>query len=113
MAQMILDVRYSASAVEHINCLAVSKRMNRIDVFQPFGRKGLFEILFADAVDPMTGKLLPPLVDKEPVLIWGLREDAVFSDIQLEELTGLGFNLCYPEPVSLSQDRKSFFSGSK
>ena len=109
MSQMILDVRYGTSAVEHINGLAVAKRMNRIDVLQPFGRQGLFEILFADAVDAMAGKLLPPLVDKEPVLIWGLRGDAVFSDIELEELAGLGFNLYYPEPVSLSQDRKSFF----
>ena len=111
MSQMVLDVRYGTSAVKHINGLAVAKRMNRIDVLQPFGRKGLFEILFADAVDAMAGKLLPPLVDKEPFLVWGLRGDAVFSDIELEELTGLGFNLYDPEPVSLSQDRKGLFFG--
>ena len=113
MSQMVLDVRYGTSAVEHINCLAVAKRMNRIDVLQPFGRQSFFEILFADAVDAMAGKLLPPLVDKDPVLVLGLWGDAVFSDIELEELTGLGFNLCYPEPVSLSQDRKGLFFGVK
>ena len=109
MSQMVLDVRYGTSAVKHINCLAVAKRMNRIDVLQPFGKQSFFEILFADAVDAMASKLLAPLVDKEPVLVLRLREDAVFSDIELEELTGLGFNLRYPEPISLSRDRKSFF----
>ena len=69
MSQMVLDVRYGVSAVEHINGLAVAKRMNRIDVLQPFGRQSFFEILFADAVDAMAGKLLAPLVDKEPFLI--------------------------------------------
>ena len=38
MAQVVLDVRYGTSAVKHINCPAVAKRMNRIDALQPFGR---------------------------------------------------------------------------
>ena len=47
----------------------MTKAMDRVDVIQAFGRKGLFEILFADPVDAMTGERLPPLVDKEDVLI--------------------------------------------
>jgi len=47
----------------------MTKAVDRIDVFKAFGRKGLFEILFADPVDAMTGERLPPLVDKEEVLI--------------------------------------------
>ena len=113
MSQMVLDVRDGMAAVEHINCPAVAKAMNRIDVLEPFGRKGLFEILFADAVDAMAGKFLSPLIDKEPVLIQGLWGDAVFSDIELKEMTGLGFKLYEPEPVSLSQDGQGFFLGIK
>ena len=84
MSQMVLDVRYGMSAVEHVNCSAVTKTIDRIDVFETFGRKGLLEILFADSVDAMTGERLSPLVDKEDVLIWRFRRDPVFSDIELE-----------------------------
>jgi len=54
-----------------------------IDVFKPFGRKSFFEILFTDAIDPMASELLPPLIDKEPVLIWRLWGDTVFPDVEL------------------------------
>ena len=46
MAQMVLDVRYGMSAVEHVNCSAVTKTIDRIDVFETFGRKGLLELFF-------------------------------------------------------------------
>ena len=55
MAQMVLNIRDGMAAVKHIYCTAVTKTMDRIDVIQAFGRKGLFEILFADSVDAMTG----------------------------------------------------------
>jgi|GEM_PF-2868174 hypothetical protein len=61
----------------------------------------------------MTGGRLPSLVDKEDVLIWRLRRNSVFSDIELKKMTGLGFDLYNPEPVSLSQDSHGFFWGSK
>ena len=69
MAQMVLNICDGMAAVKHIYCTAVTKAMDRIDVIQAFGGKGLFEVFFADAVDPMTGERLPPLVDKEDVLI--------------------------------------------
>jgi len=40
-----------------------------IDVFKPLGRKGLLEILFANAVDAMAGEFFSPLIEKEPVLV--------------------------------------------
>ena len=67
--------------------------MNRTDVFKTFRGEGFFEILPADAVDTMTCKFLPPLVDKEPVLIQGFWVDAVFFDIELKQMTGLGLKL--------------------
>jgi len=104
MSQMVLDVRYGTPAVKHIYCPAVTKAMDRIDVLETLGRKGLFEILFADAINAMACQFFTALIDKEPVLIRRLWGDTVFSDIELEEMTGLGLKLYEPEPVSLSQD---------
>ncbi len=69
MAQVVLNIRDGMAAVEHVYCTTVTKAMDRIDVFETFGRKCLFEILFADPVDAMTGERFPSLVDKEDVLI--------------------------------------------
>jgi len=68
MAQMVLNIRDGMAAVKHVYCTAVTKTMDRVDVIQAFGRKGFFEILFADPVDAMTGERLPSLVDKEDAL---------------------------------------------
>jgi len=56
MPQMVLDVRDGMPTVKHIYCPAVTKAVDRIDVFEAFGRKSFFEILFADPVDTMTGE---------------------------------------------------------
>ena len=111
MPQMVLDVRDGIAAIEHVNSPAVTKRVDRIDIFEAFGRKGFFEIFFADTVDAMTGELFSPLVDKKAVLIGRLRGDAVFSDIELEERTGLGLDLYNPKPVPLSQNSHGFVLG--
>ena len=104
MAQMVLDVRDGMATIEHINCSRVTKASNGIDILEAFWSKGLFEILPADAVDAMAGEFLPPLVNKEPVLVHRSWCYAVFSDIGLKEMAGLGLELYEPEPVSLSQD---------
>ena len=46
VAQMVLNIRDGMSAVEHVNCSAVTKTIDRIDVFETFGRKGLLELFF-------------------------------------------------------------------
>ena len=82
----------------------MTETVNGIDILEAFGRKGLFEILFADAIDAMASEFLPPLIDKEPVLIWGLWGDTISSDIELKQMTGLGLKLYEPEAIPLSQD---------
>ena len=109
MAQMVLDVRYGMATIEHINCSRVTEASNGIDIFEAFGSKGLFEIFPADAVDTIAGELLSPLIEKKPVLIEQFWCYAVFPDIGLEEMTGLGLELYEPEPVSFSQDSQGFF----
>ena len=104
MAQMVLDVRDGMATIEHINCSRVTKAANGIDILEAFGGKGLFEIFPADAVDAMAGEFLSPLIEKEPVLVHRFWCYAVFPDIDLEEMAGLGLELYEPEPVSLSQD---------
>ena len=87
----------------------MTKRVYGIDVLEAFGRKGLLEIFFAYAIDAIAGEFLPPLIYKEPVLIWVLWGDTVFSDIELKQMTGLGLKLYDPEPIPLSQDGQSPF----
>ncbi len=72
MAQAILDICYGLTLIEEIYCPGMTKTMDRIDVFEAFRGEGLFEILPADAVDSMASEFSSPLIDKEPVLIWGL-----------------------------------------
>ncbi len=108
VAQMVLNVRDGMATIEHINCSRVTKASDGIDVFKAFRGKGLFEIFPAYAVNTMTGKLLCPLVDKEPVLIHRFWRYAVLFDIDLEEMASLGFELYESEPISLSQDSHSF-----
>ena len=72
------------AAVKHRYCSAVTKTMDGIDILETFRRKCFFEILPADAVYTMASEFLPPLVDKDPVFIWGVWRDTVSSDIELE-----------------------------
>ena len=50
----------------------------------------------------MTGKFLPALIDKDPVLIGRLGIYAVFGDIELEELGGFSFDLYKPVPIAFT-----------
>ncbi len=104
VAQMVLDVRDGMATIEHINCSRVTEASNGIDIFEAFGGKGLFEIFPADAVDAIAGEFLSPLIEKEPVSVHRFWCYAIFSDIGLEEMAGLGLELYEPEPVSLSKD---------
>jgi len=104
VAQMILDVRDGMATIEHINCSRVTEASNGIDILEAFGGKGLFEIFPADAVDAIAGEFLSPLIEKEPVSVHRFWCYAVFPDIGLEEMAGLGLERYEPEPVPLSQD---------
>ena len=83
------------------------------DVFQTFRRQGLFEILLADAVNAMACQFFTALVDKKPVLIRRLRGDAVFSDIELEEMASFWLELYKPEPISFPRIAIVLFRESK
>ena len=56
MSQVVLDVCYGMAAVKHPYCSAVTKTMDGIDILETFRRKGLFEILPADAVYAMASE---------------------------------------------------------
>lgn len=104
MSQMVHDVCDGMAAVVHVDCPAVTKGMDRIDIDESFGRKRFFEVFFADSVDAMTSECLPPLVDKKPVLIRRFWRDAVSSDVELKEMAGFGFDFYKSKPVCLSQN---------
>ena len=113
MSQMVPDVGDGMATIVHVNGSAVTKAMGRIDVFEAFGRKGLFEILPANTVNAMTGERPASLIDKDPVLIWRLWGDTVSFDIELKQMTGLRLKLYKPELISLSQDSESHFLAVK
>ena len=90
--------------MEEVHSARVPETMNGIEVLESFWWKCFCKIFFADPIDAVTGYFLPALIDKDPMLIWGLRIYAVFTDIELEELGGFGFDFYKPVPISLAQD---------
>jgi hypothetical protein len=60
--------------------------VNGVEVFDAFGRKCLGDVFFADTINAVAGKLLPPLIDKKAVLEEGFWSLSIFSDIEFEEL---------------------------
>jgi len=91
VTQMCLDVCDGMTVIQHIHRPTVTKAVDRIDILEALWRKDLFQILSADPVNAMPGEFLPPLIDKNSVLIGGFWRDTVFPDIKLQQMTGFRF----------------------
>ena len=78
--------------------------MNRINCLKALWRQGLIEIFFANAIDAVASKFLSPLTDKDSMLIWWFCNDAVFTDEELEELSGFIIKRYKPESIAFSKD---------
>jgi hypothetical protein len=109
--QAILDLCDVFAPIEQIHGTGVAKAVSRMDGLEPFRRQCLDEILFADAIDAVAGEFLPPLIDKEAFPTEGLWADAIFADIELEEVRCLALKLYESETVSFTQDSQGFLFG--
>ena len=113
MPQMILDVRNRMTIMEHIDCSAVAKTVNGINLSQALFRECLLKVFPANTIDSMTGERLALLIDKEPVPKQGFWGRSVFSNIQLKEIAGFGFKLYETEPIAFAQDAERLLAGIK
>ena len=96
------------AAIEHIDSTGVAEAVNGIDGFQAFLGQSHSEVFVAEAIDAVPGKFLSTLIDKQTLLIRGLWPNAVFFDIELEELTGFGLKRYEPVAISLPQNGQGF-----
>ena len=80
----------------------VTKTMGGLDVFKTFRGQNPKEVFFADTIDAMTRKFLPPLIDKEAVFILRLWHVAVFGDVCLDELDSFVFKLYQAVSISFA-----------
>ena len=111
MAQAVFDVRDGLAPMEKIHGPAVPEGVDRVDVLKALWGQGLGEMLLADTIDTVAGEFLAPLTDKKTVLIKGLWGDAIFFDIETQELRGPLLEIYESESVSLSQDGQGILLG--
>ena len=111
MAQAVFDVRDGLSPMEKIHGPAVAERVDRVDVLKALLGQGPGQMLLTDPVDTVAGKFLPSLIDKKAVLIKGFWGDAIFFDVETEELRGPFLDIDQAESVPLSQDGQGVLLG--
>ncbi len=68
-------------------------------------------MLLTDPIDTVAGEFFPSLIDKETMLIRGLWSEAIFFDIETQELRGPLLDIDQSESVSLSQDGQGILLG--
>lgn len=102
MTQAVLDIRCGLTPGKHIHGTGVAKAVNRMNGTESFWRQGQTEIFSTEAIDAMSGEFLTALIDKEAFLkgrFWGRTES---RDIELEELSGSGFQFDEAEAVAFT-----------
>ena len=111
MAQAVFDIGGRVTLSEHVNRTGVAKAVNGIDCSEAFRGQSDGEVFSAKAIDAVAGEFLTALIDKEALLkgrFWGWPES---RDVELEELSGSGFQFYETEAVALSQDSEGFLLG--
>ena len=86
MSQVIFDISDGLTLTEHIDSAGMAETVNGVEVFETFWGKCFGDVFITDTIEAVTGKPLPPLVDKKAVLEEGFRTLSIFSDIEFEEL---------------------------
>ena len=84
MSQVIFDIGDGLTLIEHIDSAGVTEPVNGVEEFEAFWGKCLGDVFFTDTIDAVAGKLLPPLIDKEALLIKGLWGRAIFFYVELK-----------------------------
>ncbi len=111
MAQSVFDIGCRETCGEHIDCTGVAEAVHGIDRSKALRRQGNGEIFSAEPIDAVAGEFLTALIDEEALLkgrLWGRTES---RDIELEELSGFGFQFDEAEAVAFSEDGEGFLLG--
>jgi len=76
------------------------------ELSEPFRRQDHGQIFFAQPMDAVSRKGLFALIDKQGLLEQGLRSDAIFGDVQFDELGGFKTDPYLAIAICLSQNHK-------
>ena len=108
VTQAVFDVGCRVPPGEHMNGTRVPKAVHGMDELEAFGRQSQVEVFSAKAIDAVAGEFLTALIDKEALLkgrFWGRTES---RDVELEELSGSGFQFDETEAVAFAEDGEGF-----
>lgn len=111
VSQAVFDLSGRVSPGEHIHGTGVAKAVHGMDDLEAFRWQGQVEVFSAKSIDAVAGEFLTALIDKEALLkgrFWGRTES---RDVELEELSGSGFQFDETEAVALAQDGQGFLLG--
>ena len=111
MAQAVFDIGCREASGKHIDCARMSKTVDGIDGLETLRRQSDCEVFSTEAIDSVAGEFLTALIDKEALLkgrFWGRTES---RDIELKELSGLGFEFDEAEAVAFTEDGEGFLLG--
>ena len=108
VSQAVFDFSGRVSPGEHIHGTGVAKAVHGMDDLEAFRRQGYREVFSAKSIDAVAGEFLTALIDKEALLkgrFWGRTES---RDVELEELSGSGFQFDETEAVAFAEDGEGF-----
>jgi len=111
MAQAVFDIGCREAFGKHVDRTRVAKAVYGIDRSKALRRQGHGEVFSTEAIDSVAGEFLTALIDKEALLkgrFWGRTES---RDIELKELSGLGFEFDEAEAVAFTEDGEGFLLG--
>jgi acetylornithine/succinyldiaminopimelate/putrescine aminotransferase len=111
MSQAVFDIGGGVPPGEHVDSTGVAKAVHRVDNLETFRRQGHGEVFSAKAIDAVAGEFLTALIDKEALLIEGLRGWSESRDIELKELRGFGLQFDEAEAIAFAQDGEGFLLG--
>jgi hypothetical protein len=113
MAKAVFDIGCRVSSGKHIDRTGVPQAVDGIDGSETFGWQGHGEVFSAEPIDAVSGEFFTALIDKKTLLkgrLWGWPES---RDVELEELSGLGFQFDESEAAAFSEDGEGFLLGVK
>ena len=111
MSQSVFDIGCREASGKHVDRAGVPQAVNGIDGSKTFRGQGHGEVFSTEPIDAVAGEFLTALIDKEALLkgrFWGRTES---RDVELEELSGSGFQFDETEAVALAQDGQGFLLG--
>ena len=106
MPQVVSNIGDGIAASEPMDGAGMPEAVSGGELSETFRRQDHGQIFFAQPMDAVSCKSLFALIDKQALLEQGLWSDAIFGDIQLDELGGFKADSYLAIAICLSQNDK-------